>query len=185
MTGAVTRTWANTSPDRAERSRRVKATPSAVALPLVVVDYAHTPDALEKALTALRPAAQARGGKLWCVFGCGGDRDPIKRPLMGATAAAHADHVVLTSDNPRSESPAVILSQVLAGVTGHDEVDVTEDRREAIADAIARAAPADIVLLAGKGHETTQDIAGVKTRFSDLDEAAAALSQRVPAGGRA
>jgi len=148
------------------------------AAPLVVVDYAHTPDALEKALTALRPAAQARGGQLWCVFGCGGDRDPIKRPLMGATADRHADHVVLTSDNPRSEAPGFILSQILAGLSGHDEVAVIEDRREAIAHAIRQAGVHDVVLLAGKGHETTQDVGGVKTPFSDLDEAAAFLSSR-------
>jgi murE/murF fusion protein len=147
-------------------------------LPLAVVDYAHTPDALQKALQALRPVAEARGGRLWCVFGCGGDRDPIKRPLMGATADRHADRVVLTSDNPRSESPAFILSQILAGVPGRDEVDVIEDRRAAIAHALAQADARDVVLLAGKGHEATQDVSGVKTPFSDIDEAASALSQR-------
>ncbi len=149
-----------------------------VDLPLAVVDYAHTPDALQKALQALRPVAEARGGQLWCVFGCGGDRDPIKRPLMGATADRHADHVVLTSDNPRSESPAFILSQILAGVPGRDEVDVIEDRRAAIAHALSQADARDVVLLAGKGHEATQEVAGLKTPFSDIDEAAAALSRR-------
>jgi len=152
------------------------------AQPLVVVDYAHTPDALEKALQALRPVAQARGGRLWCVFGCGGDRDPIKRPLMGATADRHADRVVLTSDNPRSEAPSLILSQILAGVPGRDEVDVIEDRRAAIAHAIGQATMQDVVLLAGKGHETTQEVAGVKTTFSDLDEAADALRARAVPG---
>ena len=147
-------------------------------LPLVVVDYAHTPDALQKALQALRPVAEARGGRLWCVFGCGGDRDPIKRPLMGATADRHADRVVLTSDNPRSESPAFILSQILAGVPGRDEVDVIEDRRAAIAHALGEADARDVVLLAGKGHEATQEVAGVKTPFSDIDEAKAALQRR-------
>ena len=147
-------------------------------LPLAVVDYAHTPDALQKALRALRPVAEARGGQLWCVFGCGGDRDPIKRPLMGATADRHADRVVLTSDNPRSESPAFILSQILAGVPGRDEVDVIEDRRAAIAHALSQADARDVVLLAGKGHEATQEVAGLKTPFSDIDEAAAALSRR-------
>ena len=149
------------------------------ASPLVVVDYAHTPDALQKALCALRPVAEARGGQLWCVFGCGGDRDPIKRPMMGATADRHADRVVLTSDNPRSEKPAFILSQILAGVPGRDGVSVIEDRRAAIAHAIGQADPRDVILLAGKGHEATQEVAGVKLPFSDLDEAAAALSARV------
>jgi UDP-N-acetylmuramyl-tripeptide synthetase len=151
--------------------------------PLVVVDYAHTPDALEKALLALRPVAQARGGQLWCVFGCGGDRDPVKRPAMGAMADMHADHVVLTSDNPRSEAPSFILAQILAGVPGRDEVAVLEDRREAIAYAVREADAKDVILLAGKGHETTQDVAGVKALFSDVDEAAAALVARGVAVG--
>lgn len=167
------------------RMQIVPALADDAAAPLVVVDYAHTPDALEKALTALRPVAQARGGQLWCVFGCGGDRDPIKRPLMGATADRHADHVVLTSDNPRSEAPSFILSQILAGVPGRDEVAVIEDRREAIAHAIAQAADQDVVLLAGKGHETTQDVSGVKAPFSDLDEAAEALRSRAWSGAAA
>jgi UDP-N-acetylmuramoyl-L-alanyl-D-glutamate--2,6-diaminopimelate ligase len=143
-----------------------------------VVDYAHTPDALDKALQALRPLAAARGGRLWCVFGCGGNRDATKRPLMGAIAVRGADHVVLTSDNPRDEVPCSILSQVLAGVAGHDDVDVFEDRREAIAHAIAKAAPGDVVLLAGKGHEDYQEVRGVRLPFSDVEEAAAALRLR-------
>ena len=151
---------------------------SRAELPLVVVDYAHTPDALQKALQALRPVAEARGGRLWCVFGCGGDRDPIKRPLMGATADRHADRVVITSDNPRSEAPAFILSQILTGVPGRDEVDVIEDRRAAITHAVSQADARDVVLLAGKGHESTQEVAGVKLPFSDIDEAAAALARR-------
>ncbi len=155
----------------------------------VVVDYAHTPDALQQVLAALRPRAAARGGRLWCVFGCGGDRDPSKRPLMGAIAARHADRVVLTSDNPRSEAPGVIVAQILAGVAGHDEVDVIVDRREAIAFAVASAKAGDLVLVAGKGHEPYQEIAGVKRPFSDLDEARAALALRecrdaTPAGRR-
>lgn len=150
----------------------------------VVVDYAHTPDALEQVLKALRPLATARGGRLWCVFGCGGNRDATKRPLMGAIAAAGADRVVITSDNPRDEPPQAILAQVLAGVTGHDEVDVIEDRRAAIAHAVQSAAPGDVLLLAGKGHETYQEIAGVKRPFSDLAEAQAALQARA-AGVRA
>ena len=144
----------------------------------VVVDYAHTPDALEKALQALRPLAAARGGRLWCVLGCGGNRDATKRPMMGAIAARDADRVVLTSDNPRDEPPGLILAQILAGVTGHNEVDVIEDRREAIALAVRDAAPGDVVLLAGKGHEDYQEIAGLKRPFSDVDEASAALRLR-------
>jgi UDP-N-acetylmuramyl-tripeptide synthetase len=152
---------------------QIVALPDADApMPMAVVDYAHTPDALQKAIEALRPVAQARGGRLWCVFGCGGDRDPIKRPLMGAVAAQHADRVVLTSDNPRSESPAAILAQILAGAAG---ASVIEDRRAAILQALTQADAADVVLIAGKGHEATQDVAGVKTPFSDVDEAAAAL----------
>jgi UDP-N-acetylmuramoyl-L-alanyl-D-glutamate--2,6-diaminopimelate ligase len=144
----------------------------------VVVDYAHTPDALEKVLQALRPLAASRGGKLWCVFGCGGDRDATKRPMMGAIAARLADRVVATSDNPRSEAPCFILSQILAGVVGKDQVDVIEDRREAIQFAIARADPADVVLLAGKGHEDYQEINGQRLPFSDAVEARAALARR-------
>ncbi len=151
----------------------------AARLPLVVVDYAHTPDALDKVLSTLRPVAEARGGRLWCVFGCGGDRDASKRPLMGAMAARLADRVVLTSDNPRSESPALILSQILAGIIPQDEVDVMADRRLAIGHALTQSRPADVVLLAGKGHEATQEVAGVKLPFSDLDEARAALRARL------
>jgi UDP-N-acetylmuramyl-tripeptide synthetase len=157
---------------------RMQLVPAQAHQPLVLVDYAHTPDALLKALHALRPVAEARGGKLWCVFGCGGDRDPVKRPMMGAVAEQYADQVVLTSDNPRSESPAFILSQILAGVAGRDRVDVIDDRRDAIRHALRDAASTDVVLLAGKGHEETQEIAGVKTPFSDVDQAVAALAQR-------
>jgi MurE/MurF fusion protein len=158
------------------RMQRVPA--AAPGQPEVVVDYAHSPDALEKALLALQPFARQRGGALWCVFGCGGNRDAIKRPMMGAIAARLAAHVVLTSDNPRDEAPQHILAQILAGVTGHDEVDVIEDRREAIAFAVRQAQPADVVLLAGKGHEDYQEIAGVRRGFSDLREARQALQRR-------
>ena len=151
------------------------------AEPEVVVDYAHTPDALEKALVALRPLAVERGGRLWCVFGCGGNRDPGKRPLMGAIAIKQAEHVVVTSDNPRLESPDFIISQILAGTIGHDEVDVIENRAEAIRLAVRSAAAADVVLLAGKGHEDYQDIGGVKHPFSDAVEAASALAARAAA----
>ena len=144
----------------------------------VIVDYAHTPDALDKALQALRPLAAARAGQLWCVFGCGGDRDITKRPLMGGIAAQHADHVVITSDNPRHEAPGTILQQVLAGVPGHRAVDVIEDRSEAIHTAVRRAAAGDVILIAGKGHEDYQDVAGVKRPFSDVAQAQAALQER-------
>ena len=143
-----------------------------VELPEVVVDYAHTPDALEKALAALAPLADARGGTLWCVFGCGGNRDAAKRPLMGAIACRLADRVVVTSDNPRLESPDLILAQILAGAIGHDEVDVIENRAEAIRHAVGSAAAADVVLIAGKGHEDYQDIGGAKLPFSDAAHAA-------------
>jgi UDP-N-acetylmuramyl-tripeptide synthetase len=146
--------------------------------PLVAIDYAHTPDALDKALLALQPLAQARGGKLWCVFGCGGDRDSTKRPLMAAVAEKNADLVLVTSDNPRSERPEAIISQILLGLSHNACVHVQSDRAQAIADAIAQAAPADVVLLAGKGHEDYQDVAGVKHPFLDKTHAAAALARR-------
>ncbi len=151
--------------------------------PLVAVDYAHTPDALDQVLRALRPIAQQRGGALWCVFGCGGDRDATKRPLMGAIAARQADRVVLTSDNPRSEKPEAIVAQVLLGVTEREHVDVEVDRGRAIAYALGAAAPQDVVVLAGKGHETYQEAAGRKLPFSDLEQARVALAQRTAAGG--
>ncbi len=160
---------------------RLQRVPTADAAVEVVVDYAHTPDALAKVLQALRPLASARGGQLWSVFGGGGNRDATKRPLMGAIAAAGADHVVITSDNPRDERPCEILTQILAGVTGHDEVDVIEDRRQAITHAVRGAAPGDVVLLAGKGHEDYQEIAGEKRPFSDLEEARVALALRAGA----
>ncbi len=147
----------------------------------VRVDYAHTPDALAQVLNALRPLAAARGGQLWCVFGCGGNRDAGKRPLMGAIAGAGADHVVITSDNPRLEDPQAILAQIRAGVTGRAVVEVIEDRRAAIRHAVHGAAAGDVVLLAGKGHEDYQDVAGVKRPFSDLVEAQAALRERTGA----
>jgi len=158
------------------RMQRVQA--PAPGLPQVVVDFAHTPDALHKVLLALQPLALARGGRLWCVFGCGGSRDTAKRPMMGAIAVQLAQQVVLTSDNPRDESAHHILAQILAGITGHDEVDVIEDRREAIVHAVTRAANEDVILIAGKGHEDTQEVAGVKRPFSDLVEARAALARR-------
>jgi murE/murF fusion protein len=147
--------------------------------PLVAVDYAHTPDALDQALRALRPMVQSRGGKLWCVFGCGGDRDTSKRPLMGVIAAKLADRVVVTSDNPRSEKPEAIIAQILLGLQSCSAVEVQIDRAVAIAQTIAQAQPQDVVLVAGKGHESTQEIAGVKAPFSDLAHAQLALRKRV------
>lgn len=147
--------------------------------PLVIVDYAHTPDALEKVLHALRPVAEARGGALVAVFGAGGERDPAKRPLMGAVAGRLADRVVLTSDNPRGEDPHAILEAIRTGVGGASLVE--PDRARAIAAAIDAATPQDVVLIAGKGHERTQEIAGERRPFSDTDVARAVLAARVPA----
>jgi UDP-N-acetylmuramoyl-L-alanyl-D-glutamate--2,6-diaminopimelate ligase len=141
--------------------------------PLVVVDYAHTPDALENALNALRGTAVARGGRLVAVFGCGGDRDRGKRPLMGEIAYRMADRVVLTSDNPRREDPAAILAEISIGAP---EAEVIEDRATAIRQTVCTASADDVVLLAGKGHEPYQEIDGARRPFSDVDEARAALN---------
>ncbi|MFZ6691243.1 UDP-N-acetylmuramoyl-L-alanyl-D-glutamate--2,6-diaminopimelate ligase [Undibacterium sp. SXout20W] len=146
---------------------------------MVVIDYAHTPDALEKTLEALRQVAQERQGKLWCVFGCGGDRDPGKRPQMGKIAE-NADHVVVTSDNPRSENPTTIIQDIVAGMS--TQVHVVEDRANAILYAIKHAGHQDVVLLAGKGHETYQDILGKKWPFSDEEHAALALATVATSG---
>jgi UDP-N-acetylmuramoyl-L-alanyl-D-glutamate--2,6-diaminopimelate ligase len=146
--------------------------------PLVAVDYAHTPDALEKGLQALRPLAAQRGGQLLCVFGCGGDRDASKRPLMAAVAEKNADRVVVTSDNPRSEPAEAIISQICSGLSHADRVQVQADRARAIAETIATASAQDVILLAGKGHEDYQEIAGVKHPFSDQAHAAQALKAR-------
>ena len=147
--------------------------------PIAVVDYAHTPDALEKALAALRPIAEAAGGELIAVFGAGGNRDPTKRPRMGEIASRLADRVVITSDNPRNEDPAMIIEAIRAGVSiGHD---VEPDRAKAIAAAIRNAKASDVVLIAGKGHETYQEIAGKRHPFSDVvvaEQSIAAWSQR-------
>jgi UDP-N-acetylmuramoyl-L-alanyl-D-glutamate--2,6-diaminopimelate ligase len=143
--------------------------------PLVAIDYAHTPDALDKVLQALRPLAAQRGGRLWCVFGCGGDRDPTKRPLMAAVAEKNADRVVVTSDNPRTEKPENIISQILLGLSRRECVEVQADRADAIAGTLAAAAAQDVVLLAGKGHEDYQEIAGVRHPFDDKVHAQAAL----------
>jgi UDP-N-acetylmuramoyl-L-alanyl-D-glutamate--2,6-diaminopimelate ligase len=146
--------------------------------PLAVVDYAHTPDALDKALAGLRPLARQRGGQLWCMFGCGGDRDRAKRPMMAAVAEKQADRVVLTSDNPRSEKPGAIISQILLGLARPEAAQVEPDRAEAIRQTLAQAAPEDVVLLAGRGHEAWQEIAGERIAFSDRAHAIDALTQR-------
>lgn len=137
------------------------------AKPLAVVDYAHTPDALSKALSALREHCR---GTLWCVFGCGGDRDPGKRPMMGAVADDLADRIIVTDDNPRSESPELITNGIAAGIKSHS-ARVIHDRSEAIGAALNEAVPSDIVLIAGKGHEDYQIYGDVRRSFSDRHEA--------------
>ncbi len=143
--------------------------------PLVVVDYAHTPDALENVLLTLRDVAAARDGRLCVVFGCGGDRDKGKRPQMGEVAVRLADRVLLTSDNPRSEDPVQIIADIRAGMA---QAESEADRALAIRRAVAAAADADVVLLAGKGHEAYQESAGIRTPFSDLEQARSALALR-------
>ncbi|HEY1899178.1 MAG TPA: UDP-N-acetylmuramoyl-L-alanyl-D-glutamate--2,6-diaminopimelate ligase [Steroidobacteraceae bacterium] len=148
----------------------------AAAQATVIVDYAHTPDALAKALDAAR--AHCRG-RLQVVFGCGGDRDTLKRPIMGAIAVAHADAVTLTDDNPRNEDPASIIRDILAGVTaGSHSVQVEHDRAVAIRDAIRAAAPQDVVLIAGKGHEDYQIYGTTRRAFSDEQVARGVLETR-------
>ncbi|HEX3136751.1 MAG TPA: UDP-N-acetylmuramoyl-L-alanyl-D-glutamate--2,6-diaminopimelate ligase, partial [Casimicrobiaceae bacterium] len=144
--------------------------------PLVVIDYAHTPDALDKVLTALRPAV-GEGSELICLFGAGGERDRGKRPEMGRLAARLADRVLVTSDNPRGEDPAAIASEIVHGIrdTGNRRYSVELDRAIAIASAIGEAGRGDIVLLAGKGHETYQESNGARLPFSDAEHAARAL----------
>ncbi|SDB03602.1 UDP-N-acetylmuramoyl-L-alanyl-D-glutamate--2,6-diaminopimelate ligase [Pseudomonas sp. NFACC13-1] len=143
------------------------------AQPLVVVDYAHTPDALEKVLTALRPHAK---GKLLCLFGCGGDRDRGKRPLMAEVVERLADGVLVTDDNPRSEDPLRIFDDIRAGFTAVDKVTFVAGRGQAIAQLIASASADDVIVLAGKGHEDYQEINGERHAFSDLVEADHALT---------
>ncbi len=155
-------------PGRMERVQLARSS----AQPAVLVDYAHTPDGLENALAACRPFS---AGRLICVFGCGGDRDRTKRPLMGAIAARLADRVVLTSDNPRTEDPQQILSDVAAGIPAGTDLLVEADRATAIAAAIAVAGPEDLVLIAGKGHEDYQILGTTKVHFDDREEAEKAL----------
>ncbi|MDR7522181.1 MAG: UDP-N-acetylmuramoyl-L-alanyl-D-glutamate--2,6-diaminopimelate ligase [Armatimonadota bacterium] len=159
----------------------------------VVVDYAHTPDGLDN---VLRSARELTGGRLIVVFGCGGDRDRLKRPVMGRIAAKWADHVIVTSDNPRSEDPQAIIEEIRPGVEsgaaarassggrGPVRVDIDPDRRRAIAVAIAAARPGDLVVVAGKGHETYQEIAGVKHPFDDRQVVREALRAAGVAAGR-
>jgi UDP-N-acetylmuramoyl-L-alanyl-D-glutamate--2,6-diaminopimelate ligase len=142
--------------------------------PLVIVDYAHTPDALEQSLRAIRSHCR---GRLWCVFGCGGDRDRSKRPLMGRLAREHADEVVVTSDNPRSEDPLAIIAGICAGIPDAGVIREA-DRRAAIFRAIREAGPVDCVLIAGKGHENYQEAGGVRAPFSDAAVAREALAAR-------
>jgi UDP-N-acetylmuramoyl-L-alanyl-D-glutamate--2,6-diaminopimelate ligase len=145
------------------------------ALPLVVVDYSHKPDALEQVLGALRAHCE---GKLICVFGCGGERDAGKRPLMGAIAERLADIVIVTDDNPRGEDGDAIAEQIVAGMRAPKRAWVERDRARAIAFALERASAGDVVLVAGKGHETYQEVAGSKRPFDDLQVARAALEVR-------
>ena len=146
-------------------------------MPLAVVDYCHTPDAIEKALAALRPTARERGGRLWILVGAGGDRDHGKRPEMGRIAEQNADCVLVTSDNPRSENPAQIAADVCSGMKNPAPV-VILNRREAIIKTFCQARPEDIILVAGKGHEDYQEIAGVKHHFSDAETVREAANER-------
>lgn len=147
--------------------------------PLVVVDYAHTPDALAKVLEALREHC---AGRLWCVFGCGGERDKEKRPRMGGIAEALADSVIVTDDNPRNEDPYEIIEQIISGMSNPDAVYVNRERAAAIAHAIALSRPQDVILVAGKGHERTQQFGGHKLAFSDRNEVARLLGEAVRRG---
>ena len=145
------------------------------------VDFAHTPDGLEKVLTAVRnemrcqqsnnPPIEQSNNSLWIVFGAGGDRDPMKRPLMGEACAKLADKIVVTSDNPRSEDPMAIINAILGGIDGNrrQSVAVEPDRKAAIEMALREADEGDVVIIAGKGHETTQEIKGVKYPFDDRE----------------
>ena len=153
-----------------------------VAEPLVVVDYAHTPDALTQVLEATRATAQTREGRLICVFGCGGDRDAGKRPLMGEVASRLADDVILTSDNPRGEDPESILAEIAVAAP---DAECIVDRSAAIRHALLAAAADDVVVLAGKGHENYQEIKGVRRPYSDIAQARDALTAWRAAGRRA
>lgn len=140
-----------------------------------VVDYAHTPDGLKSALIALK---EHFAGQIFCVFGCGGNRDSGKRPLMGEVAEVYADHVIITDDNPRNEDGDAIINHVLSGIANLSKVSIERDRAAAISTAISAAKPGDVVLIAGKGHETYQDIGGEKLIFSDVNHVRLALQKR-------
>ena len=162
-------------------TRGVKGRIEPVPVPMdftVLIDYAHTPDALEKLLITVRDATP---GRVICLFGCGGDRDRSKRPVMGAVASALADIVVLTSDNPRSEDPEAILADIRAGMDGSAVCQTEPDRRKAIRLALSLARTGDTVVLAGKGHETEQETAGQKIHLDEREEVAAWSRQTVPA----
>jgi UDP-N-acetylmuramoyl-L-alanyl-D-glutamate--2,6-diaminopimelate ligase len=164
------------------RMEKVKGVEGA-SLPLAVVDYAHTPDAVVQTLLALKPVTQSLNSKLWCILGCGGDRDVSKRPLMAAAAESLADHLVLTSDNPRSEAPESIAQDMVKGLVSPHQVSVELDRAKAIQHVILNAGAHDVILIAGKGHEATQEIAGVKYPFDDRELAQVALVQRAKSMG--
>ena len=169
--------------DACRALERIRSAPGRLELvadakPRVLVDYAHTPDAIESVLTALRINCD---GRIWCVFGCGGDRDRGKRPLMGRAAERLADRIVITNDNPRSEEPGDIIDDIVAGLEAPRRATVIEDRGAAIAWAIAEAAENDIVLIAGKGHESVQIIGGERVPFSDVDVARAVIEKRLEA----
>ena len=147
-------------------------------LPVVIVDYAHTPDALENVLETLK-ALKKNDQKLICVFGAGGDRDPKKRPEMAKAAEKHADVIYVTSDNPRFEDPDLIIKDILAGFADTSEIKVNADRRSSIIEAIQDAGNNDIVLIAGKGHEDYQDVRGVKHHLDDREVAQEALTAKI------
>ena len=141
---------------------------------MAVVDYAHTPDAMKHALQALRPHTQ---NKLWCVFGCGGDRDRSKRAPMGEIAGRLSDLPIATSDNPRGEDPGAIVADIRSAIIDHPDVWIEHDRGRAIREAISRAGAGDVVLVAGKGHEAWQLLAGERREFSDRVVVRAALGE--------
>ena len=158
---------------------RMERVPGPPGLPAVLVDFAHTPDALRKALAAVR---EHSAGQVWCVFGCGGDRDRGKRAPMGAAAVESADRVIVTDDNPRTEDPQQIIADILAGAPSLDRLQVVPDRAAAIERAIRLAAPGDVILVAGKGHESVQVTGEVRRPFSDVAVARAALASAAQGG---
>ena len=163
----------------AGRLERVTPILASTPVPAVLVDYAHTPDALARALEVAQELAQTQHGKVWCVFGCGGNRDAAKRPLMGELAQRAADQVIVTSDNPREEDPQAIIDEIIAGLPGTTaHITIEPDRAQAILFAVLRAAPNDVVLIAGKGHETYQEIGGERQPFDDREWAQAGFLLR-------